>query len=276
MKKDPFKEYLIQKEPDTIHKTQIWKTAIGLQQVDGLEVSDYLLDLAKRNIENEITIDEVQSLIDSYYKESQEEDNSRNQEADKTSSRISKILSENSFNFSVNELIIIHSRLFKGLYKHAGKIRDYNISKKEWVLDGDTVIYGNYYDLKSTLEYDLNKEKEFVYSNKTTNETIEHLARFVSDLWQIHPFGEGNTRTIAVFFIKYLKRLGYNVTNDMFDENSWYFRNSLVRANYNNIEKGVFETTKYLELFLRNTLLNENHELNNRYLHIKFNNNSSR
>lgn len=267
---DPFEEYIKQSEPSKKHKAYMWTTAIGLQQVDGLKVSDYLLDLAKRNIEDEITIDEVQTLIESYYKESQKYDANQTKEADEVSARISKILSEKAFNFSANELIIIHSRLFRGIYKHAGKIRDYNITKKEWVLDGDTVIYGNYYDLKQNLEYDLNQEKQYDYSNRTTNEIISHLARFVSDLWQIHPFGEGNTRTIAVFFIKYLNKLGYNVTNNLFAENSWYFRNSLVRANYNNAEKGINETTKYLESFLKNLLLNENNELKNRHLHIQY------
>ncbi len=99
-------------------------------------------------------------------------------------------------------------------------------------------------------------------------EIIHHLAVFVSRLWQIHIFGEGNTRTTAVFFIKYLRALGFSATNDIFAENAWYFRNALVRANYTNLQKGIYETTEYLEVFLRNLLLNEKNELNNRNLHI--------
>ena len=100
------------------------------------------------------------------------------------------------------------------------------------------------------------------------DEIIHHLAVFVSRLWQIHVFGEGNTRTTAVFFIKYLRTLGFDVTNDIFAENAWYFRNSLVRANYNDLKNGIHETTEFLEVFLRNLLLNESHPLHNRMLHI--------
>ena len=156
----------------------------------------------------------------------------------------------------------------KGIYKHAGKIRDYNITKKEWVLDGATVIYGSASELRATLEYDFSQEKNFSYKYLSMDEIIHHLAVFISNLWQIHIFGEGNTRTTAVFFIKYLRILGFSATNDIFAENAWYFRNALVRANYTNLQKGIHETTEYLEVFLRNLLLNEKNELHNRNLHI--------
>ena len=190
------------------------------------------------------------------------------EEADKVSVRIAQILSEKSFVFSPAQYISIHSQLFKGLYKHAGEIRDYNITKNEWVLDGDTVMYGGALDLRATLDYDFSVEKEFSYKGLSMDEIIKHLATFISRLWQIHAFGEGNTRTTAVFFIKYLRTLGFDVTNDIFAENSWYFRNALVRANYTNLKKGIHETTEYLELFLRNLLLGEDNELKNRSLHI--------
>lgn len=158
--------------------------------------------------------------------------------------------------------------MFEGIYKHAGKIRDYNITKAEWVLDGDTVMYGGALDLKATLDYDISKEREFSYKDLSSDRVINHLATFISRLCQIHVFSEGNTRTTAVFFIKYLRTLGFDVTNDIFAQNAWYFRNALVRANYNNIQKGIHETTEFLELFLRNLLLGENNELKNRNLHI--------
>ena len=195
-------------------------------------------------------------------------DDERTEEADKVSSRIAEILSETAFSFSPNEYVSIHRKLFQGIYKHAGKIRDYNITKKEWVLDGATVMYGSASELRATLEYDFSQEKDFSYKGLSMDEIIHHLAVFVSRLWQIHIFGEGNTRTIAVFFIKYLRTLGFSVTNDIFAENAWYFRNALVRANYTNLQKGIHETTEYLEVFFRNLLLNEKNELHNRNLHI--------
>lgn len=270
MEKDPFKEYMRESEPDKAHKGYAWSTAIGLQAVDGLKTSKYLIDTAIQNIEGKITMKEAQSLIDSYYEERpvHPTDDERTEEADKVSSRIAEILSETAFSFSPNEYISIHRKLFQGIYKHAGKIRDYNITKKEWVLDGETVMYGSASELKATLEYDFSQEREFSYKGLSMDEIIHHLAVFISRLWQIHIFGEGNTRTTAVFFIKYLRTLGFSATNDIFAENAWYFRNALVRANYTNLQKGIHETTEYLEIFLRNLLLNEKNELHNRNLHI--------
>ena len=224
----------------------------------------------QETFEGKITMKEAQSLIDSYYEERPVHlsDDERTEEADKVSSRIAEILSETAFSFSPNEYISIHRKLFRGIYKHAGKIRDYNITKKEWVLDGATVMYGSASELRATLEYVFSQEKDFSYKGISMDEIIHHLAVFISRLWQIHIFGEGNTRTTAVFFIKYLRTLGFSATNDIFAENAWYFRNALVRANYTNLQKGIHETTEYLEAFLRNLLLNEKNELHNRNLHI--------
>ena len=274
MEKDPYKEYIIIEEPSKEEKEFAWKTAIGLQQVDGLETSDYLKKIAIDNINGKITLKETRELIDNYYVENKDY-NEKTLEADKVSMCITELLSINSFTFSLNEYVNIHEYLFKGILKHAGKIRDYDITKKEWVLDGDTVTYGSSSSIIDSLNYDINLEKNFDYSNLSDDEVIKHIARFISNLWQIHAFGEGNTRTTAVFLIKYLRKIGYNVTNDLFKENSWYFRNALVRANYNNREKKIYETTKYLELFLRNVMLNENNELKNRYLNIAFETNKS-
>lgn len=269
MKNDPFKEYLIQSEPNKQDKGYAWQTAIGLQAVDSLQISNYLLDLVIKNIEGDITIHEVQDFLYSYYeKNSKNDHNDRTEEADKVTIHIVQTLSEKAFSFTPNEYISIHKKLFSGIYDHAGKMRTYNITKKEWILDGDTVIYASASNLKATLEYDFSQERDFNYSGLTMDEIIHHLAVFISRLWQIHIFREGNTRTTAVFLIKYLRTLGFDVTNDIFANNAWYFRNSLVRANYTNVIKNVHETTEYLELFLRNLLLNEQNELHNRSMHI--------
>ena len=269
MDKDPFKEYIRQSEPSKRDKGYAWHTAIGLQAVDGLKPSKYLIDTAIKNIEGDISIDEAQELLNTYYEENPKADtDDRTEEADKVAVRIAKILSEKAFSFTPNEYISIHKKLFVGIYGHAGKLRDYNITKKEWVLNGATVLYGSASELRATLDYDFAEEKKFSYKNLSMEDIIHHLAIFVSRLWQIHVFGEGNTRTTAVFFIKYLRTLGFDVTNDIFAENAWYFRNALVRANYNDLKNGVHETTEYLELFLRNLLLDEKNELHNRSMHI--------
>ena len=270
MYQDPFTDYLIETEPHKRDRGYAWYTAIGLQKVDGLTPSDYLISLAIKNIEGDITIDEAQHLLDSYYQQKPNVDIlDRTEEADKVALRINRILSEKAFSFSPNEYIGIHKKLFIGIYKHAGKIRDYNITKNEWILDGKSVLYGSASELKQTLEYDFSEERKFSYKNLSMDEIIHHLALFISRLWQIHIFSEGNTRTTAVFFIKYLRTLGFDIANDIFANNAWYFRNALVRANYNDLKNDIYETTEFLELFLRNLLLNENNELRNRTMHIR-------
>jgi fido (protein-threonine AMPylation protein) len=268
---DNFEEYLRQGEPNKAEKAKIWKTAIGLQQVDGLKPSEYLIATAKQNIEGDISFDEVKLLIDSYYIQHPEKDTeNRTEEADKVSARIAEILSEQTFTFSPIEYLNIHRRLFKDIYKFAGKIRDYNITKKEWVLNGETVLYASADSLKDTLEYDFEQEKKFSFKGLSEQQIIEHIAHFISYLWQIHIFGEGNTRTTAIFLIKYLRTFGFKVKNDMFAEHSWYFRNALVRANYKNHTNNIHATNEFLMRFLGNLLFNENHSLKNREIHVNF------
>lgn len=263
-----FEEYTIPGEPNRQKRAYAWRTAIGLQAVDGLETSEYLKATARKNIEGEIDIDEAERLIRSYYQSQKartpEED--ENEEADIVASRIAKILGEQSFLFSVIGFTSIHRRLFEGIFKFAGKIRDYDITKREWVLRGDTVLYVNADDVRRALEYDLEQERAFAYTGLTREQMAEHVARFVSGIWQIHPFGEGNTRTTAVFAIKYLRSIGFCVENDLFANHSWYFRNALVRANYRNAVKGVEPDIRYLFRFFRNLLLGESNELKNRYM----------
>ena len=265
-----FDEYIRQGEPSQREAAYAWSTAIGLQAVDGLKTSDYLNDLARRNIEGEITIDEVDKLLDSYYKSktTREADDDDKEEADRASKNIKRILSTMTLNFTANGLISIHRRIFEGVLKHAGELRKYDITKNEWVLEGDTVRYMNWEDLRMALDYEIQRERAFVYKGKSKDEVITHLAQFVSGLWQIHAFREGNTRTTAVFTILYLRSLGFNVENNLFARHSWYFRNALVRANYHNVTKGIDYTPVYLERFFRNLLLGEQWDLRNRYLHI--------
>lgn len=268
-----FEEYIRHTDASKKEKTLAWSTAIGLQQVDGLTPSSYLYETARRNIEGDISFDEAKRLVDSYYKKKtarNTDEDERTEEADKVASRIAQILSQPSFTFTPSQLIAIHKELFKGLFKFAGKIRDYDITKREWVLNGDTVMYGAAYELKDALNYDFEQERGFNYTGISDDEKIKHISFFVSRLWQIHPFGEGNTRTTAVFVIKYLRSIGFKADNDSFAQNSWYFRNALVRANYTNVEKGIQEKPIYLERFFRNLLLNEHHELKNRFTHIDY------
>lgn len=278
MKEEPQKyelpnleEYIRQSEPAQRERGRIWQTAIGLQQVDGLHTSDYLLETARQHISGDITIRKANELIDSYYQSAQRRQKSETddtEEADKVSARIAELLSEQTFTFNPTQLTAIHKHLFFGIFKFAGKIRDYNITKREWVLNGESVYYASADVIKNTLEYDFEQEREFDYSLVDISVAIEHIARFCSNIWQIHPFGEGNTRTTAVFMIKYLRTLGFEANNGIFADNSWFFRNALVRANYTNVLKNIGFDTKYLVRFFRNMLLDEQNPLLNRELHV--------
>jgi fido (protein-threonine AMPylation protein) len=266
---DDLSEYLRAKEPEKAELAGIWRAAIGLQKVDGLTPSAYLVETARRNIEGEISIAEAGKIIGEYYKSKAvraEAAKTRTDEADIVSQHMTEILAEPTFSFSPEQLVSIHRRLFEGIYKHAGRIRDYNITKNEWVLKGDTVKYASYFRLVETIAFDFAEEKKFSYASISMDEVIRHFSKFIAGIWQIHPFGEGNTRTTSVFAIKYLRTLGFDVNNDIFYDNSYYFRNALVRANYSNIPRGIEETTEYLERFFHNALMGEENKLQSRYL----------
>jgi fido (protein-threonine AMPylation protein) len=263
-----FDEYIVASEPHKRERAEAWKVAIGLQAVDGLKVSDYLKQTAHRHIEGEITIDEARELVKQYYvsKTKHDDDDDEKAEADNVSGNIAKLISSPSFTFSAAGIMAIHRAIFDGVFKHAGKLRTYDITKKEWVLRGDTVLYGRWQDLRMALDYDIEQEKQFDYKGLSMPEIVEHLANFISGIWQTHPFREGNTRTTALFAIKYLKSIGFEVNNYMFEQHSWYFRNALVRANYKNVAKGISQDSSFLIRFFRNLLMNEQNELKNRYM----------
>ena len=266
-----FDEYLVAGEPDKRERAYGWATAIGLQDVDGLKVSDLLLNTAKRNIEGEITQMEAGKIIDAYYETKEGHDQPEDRkEADKVACRINETINSPTFRFSPEYYIGLHGRLFKDVFSHAGKIRDVELTKREWVLNGDTVNYTPSFMVKESLAYDFAEEKKFRYSGLSEDAFAEHFASFISGLWQIHPFREGNTRTVAVFAIKYLRSMRYDVTNALFKEKSWYFRNALVRANYENPKLNVEKTQLPLEEFFKVLIYGYDIELRNRFLRIGY------
>ena len=268
-----FEQYLTSGEPGVEERARNWSIAIGLQDVDGLKPSEFLLEQAKANIEGKISSEEVGRRIEEYYqqkdvREKGEADGSL--EADVVSERINKLLSERAFTFSPMELPRIHGVLFKGILPHAGQFRTYNITKKQWILDGDTISYGSAGSLSELLNYDFGEEKKFDYSTVSSVEALRHIVRFISGIWQIHAFGEGNTRTTAVFLIKYLRSFGFIVNNESFEKHSWFFRNALVRSQYDNIPKGVHRTFEPLERFMNFAVFGIPADLRNRTLHIRW------
>jgi len=259
--------YRPEQGPDQKEKYANWSASKGLQAVDDLTTSSYLDEVAKRDIEGEIDAYRAKELIDSYYRTNAEvEEIQQYAEADMVAARINILISEQAFTLSTEELLDIHARLFEGVFEFAGKVRTRNIIKYEWVLAGDTVTYGNAYNLRANVDNLMKKERMTPFRQMDDEERIAHLAAFCADLWQLHPFDEGNTRTTAVFMIKYLHSLGYEVDNTLFQDNSRYFRNALVRANYNNLKKDIFEDREPLDNFFTDLVNGTRHEMKSRYL----------
>ncbi len=261
-----FRGYFEAKDPSRRERADAWATAIGLQKVDGLATSRYLVETAKDHIEGRITQSQARRRIRDYYAAKDERSDPELEEPDKVAERIAAAINDGGFAFTPEYLLAIHAKLFRGLFAHAGKIRTVNIRKREWVLKEDSVTYGDKATLMPSLERDFADERKFDYGGRAPAEIIPHFARFIAQIWQVHPFAEGNTRTLAVFAIKYLKSLGYRAANNMFKEHSWYFRNALVRANYADYERGAKRDWSYLEAFFRNLLLGESNELKSRHL----------
>jgi len=264
-----FDKYYEAPEPGRRERAYAWATAIGLQDVDGLKPSKYLIATAKRHIEGEISQEDARRLVDEYYETKLGHDEPENaEEADKVSARMISIINAPGFRLSPEYYLGLHKQIFDGVFPHAGRIRDVELTKREWVLDGDTVQYTPSCIIRDSLDYDFNREKGFSYKGLSEDRFAEHFASFISGVWQIHPFREGNTRTVALFAIKYLRSRGYSVTNDLFAEKSWYFRNALVRANYENDRLRVEKMQLPLEEFFKVLVYGDEIELHNRFLRI--------
>ena len=269
MEREDFDKYYEAVEPGMRERAYAWATAIGLQDVDGLKPSKYLLATAKRHIEGEITQEDARRIVDEYYETKVGHDEPESaEEADKVSARIVAIINAPGFRLSPEYYLGLHKQIFDGVFPHAGKVRDVELTKREWVLDGDTVEYELSCMIEKSLDYDFSKEKEFKYKGLSEDAFVKHFTSFISGLWQIHPFREGNTRTVALFAIKYLKSMRYNVTNDLFAAKSYYFRNALVRANYSNIKLNIEKTQEHLEEFFKVLIYGYEIELRNRFLKI--------
>lgn len=271
---EEFKYKRIGESSDSSVKQENWNTAFGLQAVDGLMPSKYMVSLAKENIKGNMTYSEVEHNLSEYYEKiDRSELNRSEKQADEVSVRIVKILNDHAFTFSFLTYKLYHKELFSGVDigisgKYVGNFRDYNISKKEPVLDGKSVQYADFRMIEETLKYDFDEERSQKYFSMSKDKQIQRISEFTSRIWQVHPFGEGNTRTTAVFIQKYLNSMGFEINNDMFKENSLYFRNALVRANYSSIKDGIDSDNSFLISFFENLLSDAHNVLDNKKLYI--------
>lgn len=261
--------YQNEQEPQKKQRYLNWQAAKGLQAVDGIKTSAYLDKVAADHIEGSISAYEASKLIDAYYDvQNDRAKEADSEEADKVAARINILIGEGGFSLTTEELKSIHHRLFEGIFNFAGEFRKNNIMKHEWVLDGDTVTYGNSYNLEESVESALRAERLTPFHQLDQEELLYHFSSFTANLWRIHPFGEGNTRTTAVFLIKYLRSIGFEVNNALFEQHSRYFRDALVRANYNNLKKGIYADRDYLDSFMSDLIMETQHSFRSRELHI--------
>ena len=261
-------EYEEINKPSEYIKQQEWEMAIGLQQVDNLKPSKYLEKLINENIIGKLSLEQVKKELRTYYieKEKKNEVNHNELECDFVSTRIVELLQEDKFELSVEYLKYVHKYLFQDVYEFAGNFRMVDFSKPEIILNNDSVAYGDSRTLKESLEYDISLELEKNYKDMNMVEVIKNITKFSSNIWQVHPFREGNTRTTALFIEKYLINLGYNVDNSLFKDKSVYYRNALVRSNYFNNDLNIKEDNNYLIKFYENLLLGKNNDLHSKDL----------
>jgi len=237
-----------------------WDVGFGLQKIDGIEPSDQLKKLAKQQVNNGISYEEIEKELYQYYSDNEKADISK-MEADFSSLRIAELLSSNSFTFSPGTLIGYHKYIFSGIDSFeypVGEFRKTNISKKQCVLNGESVIYSDFRMIKDTINWDFMEEKSKDYSAMNRKDAAHEVMDFISKIWQIHPFREGNTRAVSTFAIKYFINLGFDVNNTPFKDHAHYFRNALVLAN---APKKLGGTDKYLKMFTENVMLGGNNEL---------------
>lgn len=257
-------DYIETETPKNYVKQQEWDMAIGLQRVDNLKPSKYLESLLQENVTGEKTIYEVEYELKQYYEEKDKRDQIVREEfeCDLVSTRIVQLLEENSFELSVNYMKCIHKYLFKDVYEFAGEFRKINFSKHERILNNDSVAYGDCILLEQSLNYDISLENNKNYDDMNMVDVINNITNFSSNIWQIHPFREGNTRTTALFIEKYLVSLGYNVDITLFKEKSVHYRNALVRSNYFNNYFNIKQDNSFLIKFYENLLMGKNNNLN--------------
>jgi fido (protein-threonine AMPylation protein) len=250
---------------DDIEKRRhYWDVAKGLQKVDNLETSGYLETVIADTIDKKYGTAEAEEKISRYYeKVNPGSPKYETKEADIVSARITLMLERGGFKFSPVTLRTIHAELFHDVlpYKWVGEYRTVNITKSEQILKGKSVQYASYTSIPETLKYDFDEEKLAHYTIPFTSEQVSSFSNFASNVWQTHPFREGNTRTIAVFLIQYLQNLGIEVNNEPFRDNAQYFRNALVRSNFSNIKDGIHEDRSFLQMFFENVLMGTNHDL---------------
>ena len=241
-----------------------WATAIGLQAVDGLEVSPYLRELAQSYEQGRCTLQETGELIRAYHT-AEGSDRQATAEADLVSQRIAEILEAGSFAFTPDMLLLVHRTLFQDMDEEAyrpGHYKTERLVKQEDILNGDSVLYADPTMIQASLDYLFREESRESYGTSLSETDVARLAKFVSLLWQVHPFVEGNTRTVAVFSELYLGSLGFTVGNEPFQKHACYYRDALVRANYRNNEAGILPERGPLEAFYGNLLLDAGHPLN--------------
>jgi len=242
-----------------------WSLSCGLQAVDGLTVSKSALLDGDDYVAGTKSATEVYNRsLDRYSSHVQE---GREAEADVVAAAMLVALEDDGFSLSPIMLDNIHARIFEPATvvgfdrRWVGRHRTVNITKSEPVLGGRSVTYADWRMISDQLRYDFSEERRHCYGSSLNEEFVRHFSRFIANIWQTHAFREGNTRTVALFSQKYLRYLGVRCDNMLFMDNSLFYRDALVRANFSNLELGIAEDLSFLNAFYENLVLDKNHNL---------------
>jgi len=241
------------------YKKEYWEIGFGLQKIDGLEPSQYLVKLAEKQVAGEITHQELMQYLTEYH--AKDSKLGESEEADFTSARIAELLSENSFHLSPPMLLHYHQKIFTGIKSFiypVGAFRTINMGKKESVLGGTSVEYAPAAIISSTLNFAFEREQEHSYKGLTKEQMAHRIMKFISTVWHVHPFREGNTRTVSTFAIKYLRSFGFDIDNEPFKNHAKFLRDALVLDNAPSPEQ---KTDQYLRMFTENAVLGGKNEL---------------
>lgn len=251
----------------------LWLTSFGIQSVVNLKPSDNLFPIIKRHIEGTVDIHRTRTELREFYHEQHRQSGNshihREEEADKVAVRIMEVLLDEDFDLTFEYFSKVHNHMFHGIYHHSGELRDKPLSKKEWVLGNTTILYPSTDHLRERIDYLFAKERCTDYKALSNRHKIRHFSEFISRLFIANPFQFANSRAVFVFAVKYLMAMGFQMQNDTFFREAWYFRNAIIRASYTNMHQGIYPTTEYMEMFLNNLLHNDTNELKNHRMVIK-------
>ena len=176
-------------------------------------------------------------------------------EAEYTSIRLAElVIGESVSRFDFVALCDMHHYIFQDIYEWAGKIRIINIEKSEPALGGISIEYSDCFDIEKDATYVLDKMNHYAWEKVSIEEVAEIFSKYLAELWKVHPYREGNTRTVITFCSQFIESKGFYIDSDLFKDNAQYMRTALVAANALFSDLGDKRKPEYLEKIVLDAL----------------------